>query len=73
MYEIIDRDDEKADVASVLLFTDGHANVGVDKREDILEEMKKAINPPEGYTVSGVYIFKNYGNYMYISGKLLKF
>ena len=52
MYEVIDRGDDKADVASVLLFTDGMANVGIDKKEDILWEMKKAINPPRGHIVS---------------------
>ena len=52
MYEIINRTDDKADVASVLLFTDGQANVGIDNRQDILEEMEKAINPPRQFTVS---------------------
>ncbi len=52
MYEIIDRiADNKADVASVLLFTDGQANVGIDKKHDILEEMRKAISPPKEYAV----------------------
>ena len=52
MYEVIDRGDDKADVASVMLFTDGKANAGIDKKEDILWEMKKAINPPRGHIVS---------------------
>ena len=52
MYEIIDRiADNKADIASVLLFTDGQANVGIDKKHDILEEMRKAISPPKEYAV----------------------
>lgn len=58
MYEIIDRavDDENADkaIASVILFTDGRTNYGILRKEEILEEMRKAVNPPKQYTV-GIY------------------
>lgn len=51
MYEIINRADLGADIASVILFTDGSTNVGVVHKEDILEEMRKAVNPPNQFTV----------------------
>lgn len=51
MEQIIGRVNEKAQVASVLLLTDGLANVGISNREGIMEEMRKIIDPPSGHTV----------------------
>lgn len=41
MQEIASRGGEKAKVSSVLLLTDGLANVGSTSKEAILEEMRK--------------------------------
>ena len=47
MQMVMSRGDEKADVASVLLLTDGHANAGTRSKEGILEAMKNPFaNPP---------------------------
>ena len=51
MNEVVGRTGEKAKVASVLLLTDGLANVGISNREGITEEMRKIIDPPGGKTV----------------------
>ena len=52
MEQIIGRTNEKAQVASVLLLTDGLANVGISDREGIMAQMRKLIDPPSGQTVS---------------------
>ena len=51
MEEIVRRTGEKAKVSSVLLLTDGLANVGITNREGILDEMKKIIDPKPGQQV----------------------
>lgn len=51
MSEVVNRTGEKAKVASVLLLTDGLANVGISNSEGILAEMRKVIDPPGGGTV----------------------
>lgn len=50
MEQIIGRTGEKAKVASVLLLTDGLANVGISNREGIMEEMRKVLDPKPGHT-----------------------
>ena len=52
MEQIIGRTGEKAQVASVLLLTDGLANVGISNRDGIMEEMRKLIDPSPGHTVT---------------------
>ena len=44
MQMVISREGEKADVASVLLLTDGHANAGIQSKEGILKAMKNPFN-----------------------------
>ena len=56
MSEIVGRTGDKAKVASVLLLTDGLANVGVSNREGIMDEMRKVIDPPGGKTVSSCFL-----------------
>ena len=51
MEEVIGRTGEKAQVASVLLLTDGLANVGISNREGIMEQMRKLLDPSPGKTV----------------------
>lgn len=53
MEQIIGRTGTKAQVASVLLLTDGLANVGISNREGIMEEMRKVLDPKPGNTVCG--------------------
>ncbi|XP_003383100.1 PREDICTED: uncharacterized protein LOC100635885 [Amphimedon queenslandica] len=50
MEQIIGRTGTKAQVASVLLLTDGLANVGISNREGIMEEMRKVLDPKPGNT-----------------------
>ena len=45
MQIVTDRKGDKAKVSSVLLLTDGLANVGITKREPILDEMRKLLDP----------------------------
>ena len=45
MQMVIERKGEKAEVASVLLLTDGHANAGIQTKEGILEAMKNPFAP----------------------------
>ena len=52
MEEITGRTRDKAKVSSVLLLTDGLANVGITNREGILDEMRKVIDPKPGKQVS---------------------
>lgn len=54
MEQIIGRTGDKAQVASVLLLTDGLANVGISNREGIMEEMRKILDPKPGNTVHNV-------------------
>ena len=49
---MVARTGDKAKVASVLLLTDGLANVGISNREGIMDEMRKVIDPPGGKAVS---------------------
>ncbi len=56
MSEIVGRTGDKAKVSSVLLLTDGLANVGVSNREGIMDEMRKVIDPPGGKTVSSCFL-----------------
>ena len=58
MEEVIGRTGEKAQVASVLLLTDGLANVGISNREGIMEQMRKLLDPSPGNTVR-IHIFTN--------------
>ncbi len=52
MEQVVARTGEKAKVASVMLLTDGLANVGISNREGMMEEMRKVIDPPGGKAVS---------------------
>ena len=58
MEEVIGRTGEKAQVASVLLLTDGLANVGISNREGIMEQMRNLLDPSPGKTVRS-HIFTN--------------
>ena len=65
MEEVIGRTGEKAQVASVLLLTDGLANVGISNREGIMEQMRNLLDPSPGKTVRS-HIFTNPFSHIYI-------
>ena len=52
MTTVANRGGDKAKVCSVLLLTDGLANVGVTKCDMILDEMRKVLDPKPGSPVS---------------------
>ena len=70
MKTIASRDGDKAKVSSVLLLTDGLANVGITKRDMILDEMRKILDPPPGNPVSKQYVFITIET---VSGSLLMY
>lgn len=69
MEQIIGRTGDKAQVASVLLLTDGLANVGISNREGIMEEMRKLLDPKPGHTVSEICSY--YFSFFLVSSMLI--